>query len=50
MNKKNKYTVKMSTTPKLVNVMMDIVSRLQKLQYSDQDIRAYPEFANDSYD
>ena len=41
MNKNQNYNINMSATPKGVHMMMDIVPRLQKLQYSDHDILEY---------
>ena len=41
MNKKQNYTIKIPETPKGVHMMMTIVPRVRKLQYSEHDIIAY---------
>ena len=49
IGKNAKYTIKMLETPKGVHVIGKIMQHLQKLQYNDHDILAYPECMKDTH-
>ena len=50
INKNQKYTIKIPTTPKGVHVMMNIVPRLHKIQYRNHEILAYSECKEVTYE
>ena len=50
IGKTNKYTIKMSATPKGVHMTMNIVLRLHKFQYNDYEILEFLECTKDTYE